>query len=238
MHLKRDYSGIGSSFGIMITIFEQSSFMRDCYASPKCLGFEFLFLEHKKNTRDFNKEYYNQRGFDNHIQKFGLSGFKRRGKSDYSFQVLIGFKENHKYILDSFKDRAINHNLIDTNLIEQLSKLKDMKVSLAETNLARLKITYLVDRHSSGIEQVYSHQTPSTILDTKTYSLYINDEIGRHDNNSKNDRKCNHERRYSNDILHMAIGRLSDSNTISKLPKSKHDIVVVHHIRNDLYYTL
>ena len=107
MHLKRDYSGIGSSFGIMITIFQQSSFLRDCYASPKWLGFEFPFLKHKKYTREFYKECYNRLGFENDIQKFSLSGFKRRGKSVYSFQVLLGFKENqenHKDILDSFKD--------------------------------------------------------------------------------------------------------------------------------------
>ena len=113
-----------------------------------------------------------------------------------------------------------------------------MKGSLADINPVRLKITYLVDRHSSDIEITYSQQIPSIILDMKTFAIYRNDESYRHGNNSTNDRKSNHERRYSNDILRMAIGRLYDSNLTSKLPKSKHDIVVVHHICYDLYFTL
>ena len=230
MHLKRDYSTIGSSSVIMITLFQQCEIVRNCFASPKCLGFEFPFFKDPKNSMKSFKKLFNEGRDEIKCPKISLSGFKKRGKSAYSFQVMLGTKEEqmqHKNILDWMNIRASNLICIDANFIESHTRLKEMKVSLSDIDPARLKITYLVDRPSSDTDGIHLRQTPSMIKDVKTGAVYRTDGIDRHGDSSK------HDRRYTNDVLHLSVGRLSDSNPTLKLPKLKHDIVVVHHIRND-----
>ena len=242
MHSKRDYSAIGSSSGIMITLFKQFTNPRDCYASPKCLGFKFPFLENQKILREFMKKLFIVQGDGNKIPKTSLSGFEKRGKSAYSFEVLIGSKaerKQNKHIFNAFKSRNCNINLIDANFMEQHSQLKKLYTWLADIDPVRIKMTYLVDRHSSDIEDIHSRQTPSGMIDLKACNTHISDGFVRHESmlDARHKRKCDdrirHDRRYSDKIVNLATGKLSDSDPTSKQPKSKHEIVVVHYIRND-----
>ena len=226
MHLKRDYSAIGSSTGIMITLFQSFSNVRYCFASPRSLGFKFPFLERQKIPRNFFKKFLDASGEAYKYPKISLSDFKKRGKSAYSFQVMLGTKLDAKQY-EVLMNKASNLNSIDVNFIEQHSELKELKASLADIDPVRLKMTYLVDRYSSEIDSMHLRQTPSMIKNPKTDAIYRNDAIDRYEDSSK------HDRRYRNDILHLAVRRLSDLNPTLKMPKSKHDIVVVHHILND-----
>ena len=97
MHLKRDYSAIGSSSGIMITLFQQCEIVRSCFASPKCLGFEFPFLHDRKKPLESFQKLFNKPRDEIKCPKISLSGFKKRGKSTYSFQVMLGTKEVVEY---------------------------------------------------------------------------------------------------------------------------------------------
>ena len=241
MHLKRDYSAIGSSSGIMITLFKQFTYAHYCYASPKCLGFKFPFLENQKILRDLIKKLFIVQGDGSKFRKTSLSGFEKRGKSAYSFEVLIGTKaerKEKKHILKDFNSRNCNVNLIDANFIEHHSQLKQLKASLADIDPVRIKMTYLVDRYSD-IEDIHSRQTPSGMIDWKAGITFRHVDSVNHESSfdARQKRKCDdrirHDRRYSDKIVNLVTGKLSDSDPTSKQPKSKHDIVVVHYIRND-----
>ena len=175
------------------------------------------------------------------FSKTSLSGFEKRGKSAYSFEVLIGTKaerKQNKHIFNALRSRNCNINLIDANIIEQHSQLKKLYTWLADIDSVRIKMTYLIDRYSD-IEDIDSRQTPSGMIDWKAGITYRRVGSVNHESSfdARHKRKCDHrirhDRRYSDKIVNLATGKLSDLDPTSKQSKSKHEIVVVHYIRND-----